>query len=606
MIDIIKLYLPNTTVLYRLASEYGYRFNKEELQKMIDPFAKTMRKGQVEVFDSRGKLTQHEAVRALLDQPSPQKYVYQQFMGILMGDKRNFIAYAQRLPHLHQNVYRMLLRNNLCLLTEVRKALGLPERTKNNYSWGVDKVDLTLVDYINGGYDDDFNYIYYVGVPRELRDWMYEALLPGEGQLVVTEQLPENLQEGCFELSTHTHILVVEALMEQDVLVKGTNKFTVASVKKGVKQMGVDEFFTGMGFPKLMQTLRGSVMLQTMGSVYGERKMKTNKKKSPEDKLKVMHQLICGNVCCLYPILLGHLSGLRPTQYSNFLGNNIMAVLCHEVKNWQPGMWIDVSSMIRCYFQSREQFSDLNFIPRFLFDRMTIYNKFGDEEQKVSIGELTRQIGIPFFKGLLFYMAAWGWLDIGCREYDVDDVSPYDTLEYVRLTALGAYVMGMADQYERPSLPGNETYFELDPDRLIIRSLPDVNPYESLLNDTCIPIGNKRYRMTAETFLAHCKDRVDVQGKIDFFRKYISGDLTQVWTEFFDSLLKRCNPLTTHSTDDYVIYSISGDNQQLIHLLANDQVLRKLVIRAENFIFLVPKGSKAKFDLRLKSLGYLL
>ena len=607
MIDVIKLYLPNRKTFQSLSGDYGFRFNKDELQNMVEPFRKMLRGAKVEVYDSEGYLTSSETLRKMLDTPVPQKMVYQQFMAIIMGDKRNFITYIKRLPQLHQNVYRMILRNNMCLLSDVRKMMGLSEKPKERrYYWGIEKIDLNFVDYINGGYDDSYNYIYYVSIPLELREWMFDALLPGERDLVVEEELPDNLQEGCFELSTITHMPVVEALLEQGVLTMVTNKFSAASVKKGVAQLGAEEFFSGLGLPKVMLSLRGAIMLQTMGCVYGERRMKTGKKKMPEERLRIMRTLVNNNVFDLYPILLGYCSGLRPTMYEHFYGDRILAVLCNAVQEWKLGEWIEVSSIIRRYFQSTGHAEDLNFISKYQVDRVTVWNKFGSEERRVRIGNFAKEIGIPFCKGLLFYMAAWGWLDIACREYDSDDVSPYDTLEYVRMTPLGAYVLGLTDKYERPALPKNETYFELDPDRLIIRSLPEDNPYESLLKDTCIPIGNRRYRMTAETFLAHCGDKEDVQGKIDFFQKYISGNLTQVWTDFFDSLLKRCNPLSRQSGDDYIIYSISADNKPLIHLMANDPVLRPLIIRAENFIILVPKDKKTKFEQRLKSLGYLL
>ena len=176
----------------------------------------------------------------------------------------------------------------------------------------------------------------------------------------------------------------------------------------------------------------------------------------------------------------------------------------------------------------------------------------------------------------------------------------------VRLTPLGAYVLGVTEKYEVQLASDDKVYFELDPQRLIIRSLSDNNPYEGLLTDTCIPIGNRRYKMNAETFLARCADKSDVEGKIDFFKRYISGDLTPVWTDFFGSLLKRCNPLTSVAQNEYVVYRISPDNKPLIHLLANDPVLRTLVIKAENYIILVETDKKTKFDRRLKSLGYLL
>ena len=146
----------------------------------------------------------------------------------------------------------------------------------------------------------------------------------------------------------------------------------------------------------------------------------------------------------------------------------------------------------------------------------------------------------------------------------------------------------------------------MDEQRLVIRSLKENNPYESLLNDTAIPIGNRRYMMSNESFLKNCRSEKDVKDKIDFFKRFISKEIPEVWTSFFDSLLRQCHPLKPVSADKYVIYQLDGNNKELIHLLSTDPFLKSILIRAEGYKILVEKKQQKAFVDKLKAHGYLL
>ena len=97
-----------------------------------------------------------------------------------------------------------------------------------------------------------------------------------------------------------------------------------------------------------------------------------------------------------------------------------------------------------------------------------------------------------------------------------------------------------------------------------------------------------------------------MEEKISFFKRYISGDLSPVWEAFFNRLLDRCKPLKPLNSSNYHIYTLSSSNQQLVRLLTSDPILRPLIIKAENYIFLVESSNQTKFENRLKSLGYLI
>lgn len=187
------------------------------------------------------------------------------------------------------------------------------------------------------------------------------------------------------------------------------------------------------------------------------------------------------------------------------------------------------------------------------------------------------------------------------QEYCYD---PYMHVSAVRLTALGRYAFGLSESYEAPAVKDADL-FELDDQRLVIRSLSPGNPYESLLTDTSASIGNGRSLMTPESFLKNCKTKRDVADKVDFFHQYICAEPPGVWTDFFRIIEQRCDPLKAPN-ESYSVYMVDAADTYLISLLTTDTVLKGIVIRAEGYRILIPSSKRSTFVSRLKSFGYLL
>ena len=150
----------------------------------------------------------------------------------------------------------------------------------------------------------------------------------------------------------------------------------------------------------------------------------------------------------------------------------------------------------------------------------------------------------PYLKAALFMMAAFGFVEIAYKEKpDEGATSYYDTLAYVRLTNLGLYALGIKRKYVRTK-EADIHYFKLDTERLIIKSLVDNNPYESLLGNMATAISKKMYKVSYESFLNGCEKLQDINSKIDFFKEYISSqDLPDNWAKFFKDIKKRCKPM---------------------------------------------------------------
>ena len=202
-------------------------------------------------------------------------------------------------------------------------------------------------------------------------------------------------------------------------------------------------------------------------------------------------------------------------------------------------------------------------------------------------------------------LSAFGFVEIAYREQPAANAtSYYDGLEYVRLTNLGLYALGIKRKYEHTAA-SDVKYFELDTQRLIIKALTDANPYESLLGNMATQISKRMYKVDYETFLAGCEKQQEVNAKIDFFKRYVCDAPPANWLQFFESIKKRCKPMKAPQKK-YALLQIPADDKELQRIILSDPVIRKYTLKAEGFILLVEITNKSKVEDALKKYGYLL
>ena len=299
------------------------------------------------------------------------------------------------------------------------------------------------------------------------------------------------------------------------------------------------------------------------------------------------------------------------------------ARLCNIMCTWlreEPERWVSIRDIyLKVYGiengENTSRFTTLVFHPNDEQSNTQMTNEYTGNF--IAANSYAMEFGFTGLQMFAFLMASIGVAEIAINEGASDatalefagrlarpDLSPFDSLEYVRLTPLGRYVLGVTDDYEAPEQE-HIAYFQLDPDRLIIRSLVEPNPYAQLLKDTSISISKNRFETSALSFLANCHTKADVEGKIKIFRQFISDELPPLWQQFFKALLQHCHPLKEDKTS-YKRYTLDPENRDLIQLVTTDPVLRQLVIRAEGYRIMVKNDDLKKFETQLKKHGYLL
>jgi hypothetical protein len=219
-----------------------------------------------------------------------------------------------------------------------------------------------------------------------------------------------------------------------------------------------------------------------------------------------------------------------------------------------------------------------------------------------------RYIMWPAMKGTLFLMAAWGLLDIcyrtpNCKVLSQTCNSPYDGIYALRLTNLGAYVLGHTKTYT--SDIRQPFTFSLSEDALSILLVDgDMKLASRALASFARPLGEKRFQTNADLFLANCNTAADLQHKINLFSSLFPGELPGNWQAFFTEISRKADPLTEEHS--YQVFKISPDDRTLLQLIARDEQIKDLCIKAEGHRILVRKNDLKKLRTLLRGHGYLV
>ena len=93
------------------------------------------------------------------------------------------------------------------------------------------------------------------------------------------------------------------------------------------------------------------------------------------------------------------------------------------------------------------------------------------------------------------------------------------------------------------------------------------------------------------------------KASIEKFKKSIATPLPDYWNQQFQEVLTRSADL--RSVTNLLVFRISPKATALHQLIAKDEILRKLIIKAEQYTIIVDATNKQAFNNRLATLGYL-
>ncbi|MBI4777469.1 hypothetical protein HY792_00875 [Candidatus Desantisbacteria bacterium] len=273
--------------------------------------------------------------------------------------------------------------------------------------------------------------------------------------------------------------------------------------------------------------------------------------------------------------------------------------------------WYSMENVIKhcCYNDIYLDIVDRSIASRYLYYSKT--DRYGYIKVNISETLYKDAIIIPLIKSAMFLFSAFGLLDIAynlpenssLQEKEHKYLSVFDGLQHIRLTKLGAYVLGLTKEYEMEKIAEQKANLILDEGRLLIHMEGEDALKRLALEKVGERIGNTHYRVDCNSFLKECFCEKDIQQKVMLFKDYISSNPPQIWQDFLNGILKRINPLTIE--ENTVVCKLTPE-KELISLIATDEILKKYILKAENYRILIETTHINKIKKRLGELGYFV
>ncbi len=201
---------------------------------------------------------------------------------------------------------------------------------------------------------------------------------------------------------------------------------------------------------------------------------------------------------------------------------------------------------------------------------------------------------IPPWGALADYKELWGAGDFTC-------LSRYDGLLAIRLNALGAWILGLADEYT-PSVdeaPCLQVLPNLEVTQISsVMSAPDQLFLDRVFEKT----SDRVWRIDPPKMLKAVEEGVTFKSIVDFIQLRNNGPLPQPVNVFMDEIAGRIDRLKDQG-ESRLIQCLDEATAQL---LAHDTTLKTLCFPAGKRHLAVPKDNLAPFRSRLRVLGYVL
>jgi hypothetical protein len=295
---------------------------------------------------------------------------------------------------------------------------------------------------------------------------------------------------------------------------------------------------------------------------------------------------------------------------------NFRKNIWNVLKEIPEKQWISVDNIIKyCYFHN----IDIRIAHPYIVSQYVHFspsrNMNGEwvnvsGKTYISESSFPTVITIPAVKMYLFFLASFGMIDVAYEFPENDEIrtknrpflSEFDGLKYIRLNSLGEYLLEKSKtfNYDPEKLTAEVI---LDEDRLIAYLRGNDAVKKMVLDKIALMIHDGCYRVNYQIFLKNCQSKKDIDNKIQLFYEYISKEPPKIWQTFLDDIRSKKDPLEEKM--DLHVFKVK-DNQELIELIARDEILRKLVLIAEDYHILIPEIHIKSVQRRLGDFGFFM
>jgi hypothetical protein len=523
----------------------------------------------------------------------------------VVRERELFLEFLSTLPSEYYILFSELIYQSSLKRQEVEKILGVNTVVKKVNSWSP-TIYIRLASLFRireNGIGLNYNW-----TADQLN---FEVSLPIDVRIVLMEYFPKpkgyELEPVTMAPSGSESLFAIEGMVLQElpsittflrqgqIVYSEKGKPNSSSVKKLVKVLKIKELYPGTNW--------GFIRSNIITGMFYNYKYSTDT--GAEMIKKLITDVFLGRPIAHY--LFTQMKGggsIYPSEHSLNPNQDIWMGF-HKLP---VGEWVTMENLITHF---RLTFAEL--IP---FRTWDISNKLyvelpGDGRASLThYDKLNNYIIKPMIGGSCAIFASFGCMDLILDnskhggEFGKDWFSEYDGIKAIRLTDLGAYALGLRQAYI-PSIQNSDFKIIPEPESLILRVDGDLSIADARLANYCVKIAESRYQFNAGLFLKDCRNAKEVKNKVSLFMLSLGNiSLPPFWTNYLTKLVN--NSTLVAPRPSMAVYQLKADDKLLHKLIVQDEVLKKIVIKAEQYYILVEGKNEATLKNRLKEFGILL
>ncbi len=277
-----------------------------------------------------------------------------------------------------------------------------------------------------------------------------------------------------------------------------------------------------------------------------------------------------------------------------------------------PGKWLTVTELIRAMAVRGLEFD----VARYPWKLYIGNPHYGNLEENANQGMINGRYALAF---LFEYAATLGLIDVAYIHpdsvfsdvhsiwgWDMDAgkfLSRYDGLMYVRINALGAFAMEMADTYEADTVQTRAVLTVLPNHDVVVTDAPSLSPGDRLfLEKICRKKSSSLWCLTTPILLDAAQNGTSIKEIKAFLKSRSVQPIPKTVTTLLDDVKKRSTGLEYAGRT----HLVACRNTVLQKLVSSDQKLSKMCLPAGKKHIVIMPGKEKQFITALARLGYIV
>ena len=311
------------------------------------------------------------------------------------------------------------------------------------------------------------------------------------------------------------------------------------------------------------------------------------------------------------------LSHLKKVRYDSWYSkqSSLFMVLKSIIAELPKDAWVDMSNIVKfCKYRDMRidldrphKTAEYNLECEVITDNGVVVETFYADERDYNVLFLE-----PILKASFFYLGALGLFELKYDEpyspYTISAkgkayISPWDSLEFVKLSKLGEYIFGFSDAYEQKRVVKKSTALKFDEYKPIITIDAQDTLSLAKLESYCDKYDTNRYILSYAKIFKDCKNSKALEQKIEYFYKNIESNPPKVFQNFFDEIKQNANLL---QRDLKQVVIKLDNNKKLLNLFMQNKKLQELIIKAQGYRVIVLKENIPKLTKIVKEHGFFV